>query len=158
MKFVLDPALGKLAKWLRILGHDAIYWRGDQKGLIELAERENRVIITKTRKILQEAQGRLTVFFVTENNPFLQLKEVIGGLKLKVKPEDLFSRCLICNEKLISISPENVKGRVPDYVYRTQGSFSECPKCRRVFWGGTHYERMMEDLRRVIGEDNGWEF
>lgn len=158
MKFILDPALGRLAKWLRILGYDAIYWRGSQEGLIEVAKRENRIVLTRTQRIYENARGELTAFLVTENNPLLQLKEVIEGLKLKVKYEDLFSRCLICNEKLRSVPPEVVKDRVPDYVYRTQGCFSECPRCRRVFWGGTHYERMMEDLRRAIGEDNRGEF
>lgn len=154
MKFIADPALGKLAKWLRILGYDTLYWRGNVEGLLQRAEEEQRVVLTRTRQVSKRAEGRCQIVEVKRNSVEGQLKEVIEALKLEIEPDKILGRCLICNVELRGISPEEVLGRVPDYIYRTHREFAECPGCKRVFWAGTHYERMWERLRRVLDEDN----
>lgn len=150
MKFVLDQTLGRLCKWLRILGYDAVYWRGEAEGAIRFAEGTDRVLLTKTRLMFEKAKGRCRVFFVQGNGIHEQLRHIIQGLGLEVREECLFSRCLSCNEELIEVLPEDVKEFVPDYVWRTQPAFSQCPRCKKVFWAGTHYERMRETLR-ILG-------
>lgn len=147
MKFVLDQALGRLCKWLRILGYDAVYWRGETEGAVGFAERTDRVLLTKTRSAFQKAKDRCKVFLVEGNGIHEQLRHVIHGLGLRVEEERLFSRCLYCNEELVEVTAEEVKELVPDYVWRTQLSFSQCPKCKKVFWAGTHYEKMRETLK-----------
>jgi len=150
MKFALDRPLGKLAKWLRILGFDALYWRGDEGELLERARAEGRVLITKTRRLAEGAEG-LKVLFLEEDNPFFQLRRVMEALGLKAESGRVFSRCLRCNTPLQEVSPEEVQGEVPDYVFRTQDRFSRCPSCGKVFWPGSHYERMLELLRELEG-------
>jgi len=154
MKFLLDQALGGLCKWLRILGYDAISLRGDPETILKKAQEEGRIIVTRTRGLFEKIKGKGQVYFIRENKPLFQLKELFGNLDLKVREETLFSRCLLCNQELREVSPDEVKDRVPDFIFRTHTHFSECPKCHRVFWGGTHYERMIKTLREVFGEDN----
>lgn len=154
MKFILDPALGRLAKWLRIMGYDALYWRGDREGLLRRAQEEGRVILTRTKEILRRAEGMCRVYEVKGDRVEVQLRGLIRDLGLRVRPEAAFGRCLLCNRGLKEVRPNEVIGRVPDYVYRTQGRFWECPSCSRVYWPGTHYERMLEGLRRFLGEDH----
>lgn len=150
MKFALDRPLGKLAKWLRILGFDTLYWRGDEGELLERVRVEGRVLITKTRRLVKGAEG-LKVLFLEEDNPFFQLRRVMEALGLKAEPGRVFSRCLRCNTPLQDVSPGEVQGEVPDYVFRTQVHFSRCPSCRKVFWPGSHYERMLELLQELQG-------
>jgi len=149
MRFALDRPLGKLAKWLRILGYDALYWRGEEERLLELAKEEGRVLITKTRRLGEEGKRGLKVVLIGEDNPFLQLREVMRRLGLRIDPGRLFKRCLSCNVPLQEVTPEEVEGEVPDYVFRTQDRFSRCPVCGKVFWPGTHYERMKEILEEL---------
>lgn len=149
MKFVLDQTLGRLCKWLRILGYDAVYWRGETKGVLGFAERTDRILLTKSRSTFEMARNRCKVFLVQGNSVNEQLRHLIKGLGLEIREERLFSRCLSCNEELTEVLPEDVREFVPDYVWRTQPTFSQCPRCKKVFWAGTHYERMRETLRSL---------
>jgi uncharacterized protein with PIN domain len=154
MKFLLDQALGGLCKWLRILGYDAVFLKADPDTILRKAQEEGRIIITRTKRLFEKIKGKGEVHFIRENKPLLQLKELMGSLDLKVMEEALFSRCLLCNEELKEASPQEVKDRVPDFIFKTHTRFSECPKCHKVFWGGSHYERMIKTLKEVFGEDN----
>ncbi len=90
------------------------------------------------------------MLFVENDRVEDQLVEVLGKLDLKPEPENLFTLCLRCNESLKEAKPEEVRPLVPDYVFRTQREFRVCPKCRGVFWPGTHRERALSTLRRIL--------
>lgn len=149
MIFIADKTLGKLAKWLRILGYDTVYWRSDDlRGLLRRAQEEGRALITKDTKLYQ-GKGSLRALLIREDNPFLQLQEVVHLFELPVTEDMLFTRCLTCNTPLEDVAPEEVKGEVPDYIYHTHQEFSRCPFCRKVYWAGTHYGHMARVVKRL---------
>jgi uncharacterized protein len=155
MKFLADSSLGRLSKWLRILGYDTVYCRGEADRIfLRKAEREGRAVLTRRKDVLSRQHPGL-VLFVENDRVEDQLVEVLGKLDLKPEPENLFTLCLRCNESLKEASPEEVRSLVPDYVFRTQSEFRLCPKCGRVFWPGTHRERALSALRRVLNPVKG---
>jgi uncharacterized protein with PIN domain len=152
MTFIVDKTLGKLVKWLRILGYDTVYWLGaDCQGMLRLAREEERTLITKDTK-LYHSTGALPALLIQEDNPFRQLKEMVRHFQLPVRADKLFSRCLACNALLEAIEPEAAKGEVPDHIYHTHQKFSRCPSCRKIYWAGTHYGHMTAAVERLREE------
>lgn len=152
MKFVADRTLGKLARKLRILGFDALYWRGGNLGgAMEAARSEGRVLLTRSRKVKGKAED-LEVIVIEANDSKDQLREIVQKLSLEAGKEKFFCRCLLCNEELRPLDREEAEGRVPDFILRVYKVFHSCPRCRRVYWPGTHYERMKTEMDGVIGE------
>ena len=152
MTFIADKTLGKLAKWLRMLGYDTVYWRSnDLTGLLHRALAESRILITKDSKIY-EGKGSIRALLIREDNPFLQIQEVVRHFQLPVNKEKLFSRCLTCNALLEDVDLEEVKEKVPDYIYHTHQEFSRCPSCRKVYWAGSHYGHMAKVVERLQEE------
>lgn len=152
MKFLADSSLGRLSKWLRILGHDTVYWRGEaDRSFLRKAEKEGMAVLTRRKDVLARQHPGI-VLFVENDRVEDQIVEVLGKLGLKPEPENLFTLCLRCNESLKEAKPEEVRPLVPDYVYRTQRDFRVCSKCRRVYWPGTHRERAMKTLEKMLGD------
>jgi uncharacterized protein with PIN domain len=152
MTFIADKTLGKLAKWLRILGYDTVYWRSDDLGgLLRRALEEGRSLITKDTKLYQ-GKGSVRALLIREDNPFLQLREVVRHFRIPLTKEKLFSRCLTCNAPLEAVAPEEVREEVPDYIYHTHHEFSRCPSCRKVYWAGSHYGHMAKVVDRLQEE------
>jgi uncharacterized protein with PIN domain len=150
MKFLADSSLGRLSKWLRILGYDTVYWRGEaDRSFLRQAEREGRAVLTRRKDVLARKHPGI-VLFVENDRVEDQVVEVLGKLGLKPEPENLFTLCLRCNESLKEAKPEEVRSLVPDYVFRTQSEFRVCPKCRGVYWPGTHRERALSTLMRIL--------
>lgn len=150
MKFLADSSLGRLSKWLRILGYDTLYWRGEaDRAFLRKAEREGRAVLTRRKDVLARKHPGF-VLFVENDRVEGQLVEVLEKVVLKPDPGRLFTLCLRCNEPLEEAAPEEVRPLVPDYVIRTQKAFRVCPKCRGVFWSGTHRERALSTLRRLL--------
>ena len=88
------------------------------------------------------------------DSPREQVREVLAKTPLEPSEEKYFSRCLLCNEILLPVPKEEVEGRVPDFIYRAYDSFHACPRCRRVYWPGTHLQRMKKEVDRILsGED-----
>lgn len=150
MKFLADSSLGRLSKWLRILGYDTVYCRGDADRIfLRIAEKEGRAVLTRRKDVLARQHPGI-VLFVESDRVEGQLVEVLGKLRLKPEPENLFTLCLRCNESLKEAKPEEVRSLVPDYVFRTQREFRVCPKCRGVYWPGTHRDRAMKAITRLL--------
>lgn len=148
MKFILTKELGRLAKWLRILGYDSKFYREENLStLVIVALREERVILTRNSRITRfpgPRMIRIASDFVDE-----QIKQLIRQLRLKPKSQDMFSRCVICNEELNQISKSRAKNKVPKYVYQTQKDFVICPNCKRVYWQGTHWGNVRRYLKKI---------
>jgi uncharacterized protein len=155
MKFLADSSLGRLSKWLRILGYDTVYWRGEaDRSFLRKAEREGRAVLTRRKDVLARQHPGF-VLFVEHDRVEDQIVEVLGKLDLKHEPENIFTICLRCNESLRKATPEEVRPLVPDYVFRTQKEFRMCPGCSGVFWSGTHRDRAMKTIARLLEKKPG---
>lgn len=152
-KFVVDANLGKLAKWLRIAGYDALFNTNiDDDSLIRIGLQDERVLLTRDSHIPQRrvaTSGRLKVILIKYDKVQDQLQQVAQTLHLDLKAHPL-SRCIRCNQPLIPTPKEKVKDMVPPYVFKTQSHFSQCPTCRRIYWQGTHWNNMERELEKLI--------
>ena len=147
IKLLLDGMLGRLAKWLRLLGYDTAYFPDlDDHELVRLARAEGRVLLTRDRELTR--RRGLSCLFVENDELEEQLLQVIFELHLET--ERPFSRCPVCNTPLQEVEKSSVKGRVPPYVFRTKEHFSLCPECDRIYWRGTHWARMREEIAQII--------
>lgn len=149
-RFVLDSMLGKLARWLRALGYDALYFRiVDDRHLLEVARREARTLLTRDARLARLAGPAGLLVRATEIER--QIVEVIERLALLPSGEGLLSRCLECNALLEDRPKETVRGLVPEFVFATQERFIGCPGCARIYWQGSHADRILERLEKVVG-------
>lgn len=147
MKFVVDTMLGRLAKWLRFLGHDTLYLREDDDQLLAIAKEEGRVLLTRDTHLLKHRPA-VRILFIQSDHVFEQLKQVIEELDLHV--EGAGSRCMRCNVPLESLEKAQAEDLVPDFIFKTHQVFSRCPSCQRIYWPGSHFQRMEEALRRAV--------
>lgn len=148
IRFAAEMTLGKLAKWLRILGFDTMYspnFSGER--LIDMGE--GCILLTRTIRIrdMKTAQERI---FITSNNPFDQLREVVQSLGLTMKDIRPFSRCIRCNMPLRTVEKKDVRGRVPDHIWETHEVFRMCTCCRRIYWPGSHTRRSRDRISRLF--------
>jgi uncharacterized protein with PIN domain len=148
MKFLVTRELGRLAKWLRILGFDAVYFDEDNvSSLIIQALRDERVVLTRNQRL---PQSRGVKIILIQNEKIKgQLTEVLKRLQIKPAADMMFSRCIICNEGLIGVEKVKVKNKVPEYVFKTQEDFITCPKCQRIYWLGTHWGNVISALKDI---------
>lgn len=153
MKFMVDHNVGKLAKWLRMMGFDTRIFDGpDDSRMIAAAMVEDRVVLTRDTQIMKRrlvTSGRLKAIFIESDKPELQIRQVVDALDLygQLNP---FTICLECNQPLIKRDRQDVKDLVPSYVFETQRQYMECPVCHRIYWKGTHWQAMTKKLERFI--------
>ncbi len=149
-RFIADVMVGKLARWLRVLGFDVLYSnRYTDNEIVRIAEDEGRVILTRDARLA--ARKLRTHCLLIESVDYReQLRQVVRALGLK--DFAVFLRCLECNAVLEDIDKESIFHRVPPYVYLTQKRFAICPSCRRVFWHGTHADEMLKRLGLRLGK------
>ncbi|MBI2836065.1 MAG: Mut7-C RNAse domain-containing protein [Chloroflexi bacterium] len=152
-KFIADENVGKLAKWLRIMGYDTtVFGGGDDSRLVRIAMNEGRVILTRDTHIIRRRvakNGLLKVIQVESDEPQQQVREVVRALKLD-RTVQAFTLCLECNLPLQARSKQDVKDQVPPYVFQTQTQYVECPACHRIYWRGTHWAAMTKKLERLL--------
>jgi len=150
MRFAADRMLGKLAKWLRILGYDALYSRTlSNDRFLALAD-EGRILLSRNTRLV----GKMApdgLIFVEANDPKMQLQGLIRLLGLKPDPDKFFSRCTVCNGLLEPVEAEDVVGKVPEHIWTGHNRFSECKTCRRIYWPGSHLVRSRREIRRLFG-------
>ena len=142
--FAAEKTLGKLAKWLRILGFDTIY-DPDIKNPAE----SGRILLTRTKRIKNEYTTDKLIF-IKSDKPFKQLKEVIKALGIVNEDIKMFTRCIRCNTKIRMINKNSIRSVVPDYVWENQDSFKTCIKCKRIYWQGSHTKRSMELIKKLF--------
>jgi uncharacterized protein with PIN domain len=149
--------VGKLARWLRMMGYDSLFFEGeDDAVMVRQALSEGRIILTRDTGIMERRvvkNGRLRALLLTSEDPAAQMRQLLGTLDLLAGARP-FTLCLECSVPLVERRPEEVKERVPPYVYRTQTQYMECPKCRRVYWRGTHWEAMKRKLEEMEGKNS----
>lgn len=153
-RLIADAMLGKLAKWLRVLGFDVSYERRiEDQVLVCRAKIEGRDILTRDRHLVQRRWGHSIRFIVIEADHWPnQVRQVLRELGRPPRKQVL-SRCLRCNEPLNSFRRKEAVARVPPYVHRTQKRFFQCPSCRRIYWRGTHQKRILYRLKKLLAQD-----
>ncbi len=153
LKFIVDHNVGKLAKWLRIMGYDTLFFDGsDDSRMIAIALAEGRVILTRDTQIMRRrvvTNGQLKAILIKSDEPEQQMHQVIDTLNLdcQLRP---FTICLECNQPLLERSKQQVRDLVPPYVFKTQSQYMECPACHRIYWRGTHWQAMTRKLGQFI--------
>lgn len=144
-----DRMLGKLARTLRMIGHDVEYVRdGLPAEISRRAREEGRVLLTRDTRLAAQHDPS-AVILIRSNYPFHQAREVMKRLRLET--DSSFERCVEDNGLLSRVGKEDVAGDVPPYTLETQDQFFRCARCRRVYWAGTH----MEGMRGVISALQG---
>jgi uncharacterized protein with PIN domain len=147
-RFLVDNNVGKLAVWLRALGYDTVFINPiEDRDLVALAQREERVILTKDTGIMRRrliTSGEVKALQIEGDNWREQLAQVVRAFGLETQPS--FTRCIECNTPLESRTRDQARPHVPAYVHRTQPSFLACPTCGRHYWQGTHWQRMKKEL------------
>ncbi len=161
MRFVADITVGKTAKWLRILGFDTLFMRSLDMEFLAARLAEGRILVTRDSR-LANRPGMSNTILLEANDPagqvadiFVRLglaktvMEAVGRMESKEEvtrwPKPL-SRCIRCNAPLKEVPRSDVVLEVPDFTWATQPRFHRCPLCRRVYWPGTHRERILSAI------------
>ena len=154
-RFIVDINAGKLAKWLRIIGYDALLFTDDDDGkMIKIAATENRIILTKDSQIMKRrlvTSGKLKAILIEGDELKTQLQQIARALNLDYQFRP-FSVCLECNQILIARRKEEIGNLVPHHVFKTQSHYMECPACHRIFWRGTHWQAMSKELEELVSQ------
>ncbi|MCP4581212.1 MAG: hypothetical protein GY839_06310 [candidate division Zixibacteria bacterium] len=160
MKFLCDDNLGKLAKYLRMLGLDT-FFRIDisDAKLLGIMLKQNRIVLTRDNQLIKRIEPE-RYLLIESDSPEEQLKAVVKRFDLDVslniddldRSRMLFSRCLECNDVCDDVDKDEIIDEVFPYIIKTQDSFKRCPSCRRIFWQGSHYKDMVKKLADVVNE------
>ena len=148
MNYIVDGMLGKLARWLRMLGHNVTYYRNfDDATLLVLSKTESRVLLTRDRELYQKAlSDGLDAFLVDSKDQEKRLALLANHFGLKLEVDLSVSRCPKCNGCLVSISKDEVKEKVPEGTFKYYDEFWQCTSCGQVYWKGAHWTRIQGTL------------
>jgi uncharacterized protein with PIN domain len=148
-RFVVDAMLGRLARWLRVLGYDTLYPRGlDDRGLLQMAAREERLLLTRDVRLARLAGGRGCLIRAPDLDG--QLAETLARLGLDPPEAQRLTRCLECNTPLVECDRAGLPPEVPPRIRERADAFWRCPGCRRTYWAGSHVEAMVARLERLL--------
>ena len=151
MKFIIDGMLGKLTRWLRMLGHDVKYSRSlNDEQLIEIAKSERRILLTRDLELYRQAtvQG-INAFFVERATEAKKLADLAKRFNLKLEFDVTVSRCPKCNTRIKPIPKEKIIGKVHETTASYYDEFWECPSCEQIYWQGAHWDRIQATLREA---------
>ncbi len=151
MKFITDGMLGKLTRWLRMLGHDVEYSRSDDdRKLIEKAQCEKRILLTRDLKLYQQAtvQG-VDAVLVEAATQTEKLADLARRFDFNLEINVAVSRCPKCNTKIKPISKGIIVDRVPETTFTHYNEFWECPRCGQIYWQGAHWKRIEKTLKEA---------
>ncbi|MFW6138818.1 MAG: Mut7-C RNAse domain-containing protein [Spirochaetota bacterium] len=153
-RFVLDVHLGRLARYLRMLGFDVLYRNNyTDPEIVEIAGKERRIILTRDVGILKTGEVRWG-YWLRSQQPRRQLREVVEAFDLfpDIQP---FARCMACNGLIEEVHKSKIEHHLEEGTRRNFNEFHRCTKCRKIYWKGTHYTRMktlINRLRREIAQ------
>ncbi len=152
-EFLLDGMLGKLARWLRILGFDTLYAPDlDDASLVKLARREERILVTKDRNLYRQALlNNVPSYLIRAVKLSDMLASMEAELRIRLSPEQVEPRCSVCNVRVVHIDWDEAQRRVPKGVSETYREFWRCSRCQRIYWKGTHWRNMNRLLDSVKG-------
>ncbi|MCE8422913.1 MAG: hypothetical protein J5U17_04720 [Candidatus Methanoperedens sp.] len=157
MKFILDRMLGRLTRWMRLLGYDILYIKkqdDDDRTFLALAEKEGGILISRDKILINKAiKGGLRAYLVGSSDIIGQLREMKKEFDIRLEPE--MDRCCLCNSMIRKILPDEMAiVRRTDYVYPSRlnstTDFWLCENCQQVYWQGKHWENIKEMAEKVI--------
>jgi uncharacterized protein with PIN domain len=147
--FAAERTLGKLAKWLRLLGFDTVFEAQNSSAGFFKSLQSERILLTRTRSVREQYDTRQHVF-IRSDHVRDQIQQVIHELGIVFEDIRPFSRCLSCNVEISEIGKDAVSGLVPDYVWETHDIFHTCPECRRIYWAGSHLQHSMKRIEELF--------
>jgi hypothetical protein len=151
LRFVADGMLGKLTRWLRMLGHDVEYAGSmDDRQLILKAKEENRILLTRDVELFKRATARGVEAFLAENPT--QTANLVGLAKrfrFKLEIDVTVSRCPKCNSKLKPIDKTSVADKLFEATVSNYDEFWQCEGCGQLYWRGTHWKKIEKTLRQA---------
>jgi hypothetical protein len=148
-RFAAERTLGKLAKWLRLLGFDTIFEAQDSSDRFFKDLPSGRILLTRTQAI-QEQYGTRNHIIIKSDHVQDQIRQVIYELGIVFQDIRPFSRCLSCNVEITEIEKDAIFGQVPDYVWDTHDIFYTCPECKRIYWPGSHTKHNMKLIEELF--------
>lgn len=149
LKFILDVHLGKLSRYMRLLGFDVVYASNlEDSAIIDCASEESRTILTRDKGILKNKKVTHG-YWMREILPKKQLYEVIRRFDL-LKNIQPFTRCLDCNGNIVDVDKSKIKERLQPMTERCYEKFKRCQQCGKVYWSGSHYQRMQQFVETLI--------
>lgn len=148
-RFATDATLGKLGRHLRSAGFDTLCQHQHRDADLFETIDDARIILTRTRRLRSRFRNRPLVF-IRDNEPLQQMKQVVRELNLEWGDAKLFSRCIVCNQTVKRVDREAVRGLVPAYVWHCHLAFHACAKCGRIYWAGSHHDRLGKTLSTIF--------
>ena len=148
MSFYADRTLGRLAKWLRILGFDTVSEIDASKSGADCSGND-RIRLSR-KKIFCEQDPTGDWIAIESDHVMDQVRQVIKTMEITFDMINPFSRCLKCNTQLETADKQTVRHLVPDYVWETTVSFNRCPTCRKIYWPGSHHSRIMKTVQALF--------
>jgi uncharacterized protein len=146
MRFLCDAMLGKLAKYLRLLGFDAVYAKNEASLERSLNQDPDRILLTRRRR----TQGPSPTIHIRSEIAREQLNEISGLIKSAIKSEAVLNRCIECNVELAEVERNDIEPLVPEFVYHHYALFKMCPMCKRVYWEGSHAKGMEGLIKEIM--------
>lgn len=148
MKFIADGMLGKLTRWLRMLGHNVKYSNKlDDTQLMAIAKKERRILLTRDLELYQQATAKgVQAFYVDGQTEAENLAKIAQKFGISLDIDMAKSRCPKCNAQVKPIQKEKVAGKVEESTYTYYNEFWECPKCGQIYWQGAHWARIRKTL------------
>jgi uncharacterized protein with PIN domain len=149
MKFLVTDECVRLARWLRLMGHDtALMPARPLSALYSTAYEQSRTIITRTQRVRHSRLFRVVP--LEKGTLEAQLRQLIREVPLTVEPARMLSRCDRCNVSVEPIEKSLARAEVPPYVFETQSTFHRCPTCHRIYWSATHEQRIRACFSRLM--------
>lgn len=151
MKFVCDAMLGKLAKYLRILGLDAEYIKDLTILQQNMGQPDAPYLLTRTTK---KVSYERTIFLRSDKvrEQLIEIREIIRPI---IDPDKIMNRCIECNVELMVVEKRHIEQKVPEFVFHQYGQFRECPQCGKVYWEGSHTKGMAELVKEIMEAEAG---
>lgn len=151
LRFFVDVGAARLVRWLRALGIDAIWEDAvSDADLVRRAVEEKRFVLTLDKRMTNEWLVD-NVLLLKSEKPFEQFRQIVEHFRIE-KPKELFTRCLVCNMPLRRATDEEIGSGAPEHVLETQKAFDFCPACHKLYWHGSHTERMRKEIEAVFDE------
>jgi uncharacterized protein with PIN domain len=148
LKFIADGMLGKLTRWLRMLGHNVKYSSTlDDNQLITIAKKERRILLTRDLELYQQATAKgVDAFYLEGKTEAERLAQLAKRFKIELDIDMATSRCPKCNAKVKPIPKEKAADKVEKSTFTYYNEFWECPKCGKIYWQGAHWTKIRKTL------------
>jgi len=159
LKFIADGMLGKLTRWLRMLGHNVKYSNKlDDAQLMVIAKKERRILLTRDLELYQQATAKgVNVFYLEGTTEAERLAQLAKRYKIPLDIDLKISRCPKCNARVKPIAKESVEDKVEGTTFKFYDEFWQCPKCGQVYWQGAHWTRIrktLEEAKEILEKQN----